>query len=169
MKKIFAIMLALVMMFAICVPVFAEKQITDNTANTADSLLYTDTTTMPSDYQYYCVTIPAEVKIPWGNEKTMFSYSIKTQMNLGERLKVTVDAGEQKLTNASTTDVLPFTFSKTDDGPAIDLTNLAYTTDKEVVNVNRPFNIVINSTDWDKVPVARYETNLTFTAEVIAA
>lgn len=174
MKKIFAIMLVLIMMFAVAVPTFAVKKITEDT-DPADlaahqSLLYTDTTNMPSDYQYYCVTIPAEVPIPWGEAKTMTSYNIKTQLNIGERLKVTVDAGDQKLTNANTTATLPFTFSKTEGGPEIDLTSLAYTTATEVVtSENRPFNIVIAKADWDAVPVARYEANLTFTAEVIPA
>lgn len=173
MKKIFAIMLVLVMMFAVAVPTFAVKQITEDTdpadLDAHQSLLYTDTTNMPTDYQYYCVTIPAEVPILWGEEKTMTNYSIKTQLNVGERLKVTIDAGEQKLTNADTTATLPFSFSKTDGGPEIDLVNLAYTTDKEVDNINRPFNIFIAKADWAKVPVARYEANLTFTVEVIPA
>ena len=50
MKKIFAIMLVLVMMFAVAVPTFAAKQITEDTdpadLGARQSLLYTDTTNM---------------------------------------------------------------------------------------------------------------------------
>lgn len=43
MKKILAVVLSLIMMFAVCVPAFAVQNITDQTAQTADSKLSTST------------------------------------------------------------------------------------------------------------------------------
>lgn len=41
MKKILAVVLSVIMLFAVCVPAFAVTTITDETANTADAKVYT--------------------------------------------------------------------------------------------------------------------------------
>lgn len=166
MKKIFAIVLALVMLFAVCVPAFATT-ITDQSASqeaTAD--IYTSTE-LPGDQFAYTVTIPASLEIPWSSEKTSLQYGVKTQLALGKRLQVTVESvGEQKLTNANTAVALPYTFSNSND-ELVD--TLSYTTPREVYTTNRTFNIDIKEDDWNKTPVARYADTLTFTIAVIDA
>lgn len=166
MKKLFAVVLTLVMLFAVCVPAFATT-ITDQSASqeaTAD--IYTSTET-PDDFKAYTVTIPASLEIPWSSEKTAFTYGIKTQLEMGKRLQILVGCvGDQKLTNANTSIVLPYTFSNSNDEG---LENLSYTTSREVVTTNRTFNIDISEEDWNKAPVARYADILTFTIAVIDA
>lgn len=169
MKKILAVVLSLVMMFAVCVPAFAVHTITDKTeGNSADSKVYTSTTPAP-DFVAYTVSIPAETQIAWGTTKTAFNYSVKTQLELGKRLAVSVvsQSGTQELKNASTDKTLPYTFSYTNQGGIVN--TLSYTTDTEVIDTNRTFNIDIASTSWQAAPIAEYEGYLTFTVEVVDA
>ena len=175
MKKIIALALALVMMFAVCVPAFAaDVTINDNQPEivegkqTGDSRVYTSTETDPT-FVSYQVTIPAETPIKWGATKTLFSYHVKTQLELGKRLALSATSqnGEQALKNASTDKTLPYTFSQTNGGAVIDTLN--YTTDNEIVDTNRTFNIDIADTAWQAAPIAEYEDFLTFTVEVVNA
>ena len=175
MKKIIALAVALVMMFAVCVPAFAaDVIINDNQPEivegkqTGDSRVYTSTETDPA-FVSYQVTIPAETQIKWGATKTLFSYGVKTHLNLGKRLAITCvgQNGEQALRNASTDKFLPYTFSKTNGGT--DLETLSYTTENEIVDMNRTFNIDIADADWQAAPIAEYQDYLTFTVEVVDA
>ncbi len=175
MKKILAVMLALVMMFEVCVPAFAadiiinddEPAIVDG-KQTGDSKVYTSTETDPT-FHSYIVTIPAETQIKWGAAKTGFSYHVKTQLDLGKRLAVSAVSqnGQQALTNAGTDKTLPYTFSQTNGGAVIDTLN--YTTESEIVDTNRTFNIEIANTAWEAAPIAEYSDYLTFTVEVVDA
>lgn len=168
MKKFLAVALSVIMMFAVCVPAFAVQSITDKTANTADAKVYTSTEPTP-DFVSYSVTIPAETQIAWGTTKTAFSYGVKTQLELGKRLAINAVSqnGDQALKNASTDKTLPYTFSYTNQGGIVN--TLAYTTDTEVVDTNRTFNIDIATTDWQAAPIAEYVDFLTFTVEVVDA
>lgn len=174
MKKILAIVLTMVMMFAVCVPAFAaDLTINDNEPaivggkQNVDSKVYTSTETDPTFISYE-VTIPAETKIAWGATSTELQYSIKTQLDLGKRLAISATSqnGLQKLTNAGTDKTLPYTFSATD---GTVLATLSYTTDNEIVNATRAFNIDIATAVWNAAPVAEYADYLTFTVEVVDA
>lgn len=168
MKKFFAIFLTVVMMFAVCVPAFATKKITDKAPGDQFTKLYTSTEKENGENgAYYTVTIPAELMIYWSTEKTIFSYSIQSQLETGKGLHITAesDTGVRELVDAAGVNKLAYGFSGTDGGPAID--SLAYTTTKEVVNINRAFNIVIGSDAWNAVPVNEYTGNLLFTVEVV--
>lgn len=168
MKKILAVVLSVIMLFAVCVPAFAVQTITDQTANTADARVYTSTEPAPG-FAAYSVTIPAETQISWGTTKTVFSYGVKTQLELGKRLAITAvsQSGTQEMKNAGTTSTLPYTFSYTNQAGVVN--TLAYTTDTEVVDTNRTFNIDIASSAWDAAPIAEYQDYLTFTVEVVDA
>lgn len=168
MKKILAVVLSVIMLFAVCVPAFASTTITDKTANTADSRVYTTTDPAP-DFVAYSVTIPAETQIAWGTTKTAFSYGVKTQLELGKRLSISAvsQSGTQELKNAATDKTLPYTFSYTNQGGIVN--TLSYTTDTEVVDTNRTFNIDIATAAWQAAPIAEYEDYLTFTVEVVDA
>lgn len=166
MKKLFAILLTVVMLFAVCVPAFAATITDQSPDQSAEAIIYTSTET-PDNFKAYTVTIPANLEIPWSSEKTAFTYSVKTQLELGKRLQVLVDSiGPLELSNDETSIVLPYTFSNSNDEG---VESLSYTTSREVVTTNRTFNIDINESDWNKAPVARYSDTLTFTIEVIDA
>lgn len=168
MKKIFAIVLALVMLFAICVPAFAvDNVIKDDTAQSANSHLQTSMQKEDgSDGASYTIRIPAEITIPWEKDAMPFVYNVRSQLESGKRLVINIDSanGKNELVDANGI-VLPYSFSRTDDDTPLD--SLDYTTRSEIVNTNRTFNIVID--DWNKVPVNEYEGNLTFTVEVVDA
>lgn len=174
MKKIIALALTIVMMFAVCVPAAASVIINDNQPEpvegkqTGDSRVYTSTETDPA-FVSYQVTIPAETQIKWGATKTLFSYGVKTHLDLGKRLAITCvgQNGEQALRNANTDKFLPYTFSKTNGGEALE--TLSYTTENEIVDMNRTFNIDIADAAWQAAPVAEYQDYLTFTVEVVNA
>lgn len=169
MKKFFAIFLTVVMMFAVCVPAFATKQITDKAPGDQFTKLYTSTEKENGENgAYYTVTIPAELMIYWSTEKTLFSYNIKSQLETGKCLHITAesDTGVRELVDAAGVNKLAYSFSATENGPAID--SLEYTTTSEVVkSMHRTFNIVIAQTAWDAVPVNEYTGNLLFTVEVV--
>lgn len=168
MKKIFAVVLALVMMFAVCVPAFAaDSVIKDDTAQTADAHIQTSMQKEDgSDGASYTVRIPAETVIPWEKDVMPFVYNVRSQLESGKRLVINIDSanGKNELVDANGV-VLPYSFSRTDDDTPLD--SLDYTTKSEIVNTNRTFNIVID--DWNKVPVNAYEGYLTFTVEVVDA
>ena len=175
MKKVLAIVLSVIMMFAVCVPAFAVTTITDKAPaivdgkQATDSLLKTSTEKEDgTDGASYVVTIPAETIIPWEKVKTLFSYSVKTQLEAGKRLAISAasQSGANELVDAAG-NKLPYSFSKTNGGEAIETLN--YTTESEVVNTNRTFNIDIASTAWQAVPVNEYTGYLTFTVEVVNA
>ena len=95
MKKVLAIVLSVIMMFAVCVPAFAVTTIADKAPaivdgkQATDSLLKTSTEKEDgTDGASYVVTIPAETIIPWEKVKTLFSYSVKTQLEAGTRLAI---------------------------------------------------------------------------------
>lgn len=176
MKKVLAIALSVIMMFAVCVPAFAAVTITDekpevvNGVQTADSKLSTSTQKEDgTDGASYTVTIPAETIIPWEKAKTLFSYSVKTQLESGKRLAISAasQSGRNVLVDAAGANELPYTFSKTNGGEAIETLN--YTTATEVVDTNRTFNIDIATAAWQAVPVNEYVGYLTFTVEVVDA
>lgn len=170
MKKILAIVLSVIMLFSVCVPAFAVHTITDATAQTADSKLSTSTQKEDgTDGASYTVSIPAETVIPWEKTKTVFSYSVKTQLESGKRLVISAvsESGKNVLVDAAGENELPYTFSKTNGGESVE--TLSYTTETEVVDTSRTFNIDIATTAWQAVPVNVYTGNLTFTVEVVAA
>ncbi len=178
MKKFVSVLLSVIMLFAVCVPAFAADPIaiTDDSpavvdgVQTADSILKTSTQKEDgSEGATYTVTIPAETIIPWEKELNLFAYTVKTQLAEGKRLKVDVASknGENELVREGTTNVLPYTFTLTNGGAATD--TLSYTTDREVINTNRTFNINIAAASWQSVPVAEYGDTLTFTVAIVDA
>lgn len=173
MKKSLSILLATIMLFALCVPAIAagEQVIHKGDANqSASADVFTKTTRKDNtDAASYSVTIPAETRIEWGATRTEFRYSVATQLKIGERLRIAAvsENGTQELKNAGTSKTLPYTFSRTNLGGAVE--NLNYTTDKEVINTNRTFNIDIETGAWNAVPIVEYADRLTFTVEVVEA
>ena len=101
MKKIIAIMMALVMMMAIAVPAFAA----DITKDTAQAGQATVATTTDATDATYTVTYPASTTIAWGDTNAVnVNYAVTSQLPIGASLKVSVAAdngGVMTSTNAA--------------------------------------------------------------------
>ncbi len=155
MKKIIAIVMALVMMMAIAVPAFAAVEGGSNSGS--DTIITTKTTKEDgSDPVWYTVTIPATQEIFWEATTTDIEYKINSQLATGDFVKVTV-AGSGLLKKDGSTATLAYAITDTE-----------YTASAEVV-VNEADTVTIDTTNaaWATVPVDKYSDTLTFTAEIL--
>ena len=129
MKKYFSILLAIAMMFAICVPVFAEDTVIDEDSNpkTANADVYT---VYDTDDDTYSVTIPASYEIEWDDTGAKdLDYTVTTDLIPGSKVAVSVaannsgtmtrTAGAETLTfSLANTDAVEFTGANTNASPA---------------------------------------------------
>ena len=155
MKKIIAIVMALVMMMAIAVPAFAAVEGGSNSGS--DTIITTKTTKEDgSDPVWYTVTIPATQEIFWEATTTDIEYKINSQLATGDFVKVTV-AGSGLLKKDGSTATLAYAITDTE-----------YTASAEVV-VDEADTVTIDTTNaaWATVPVDTYSDTLTFTAEIL--
>lgn len=151
MKKVISIVLALVMMMAICVPAFAGE-IKETGGQSGDATVKTDTSTMGSGT--YTVTYPAEIVIPWNQSKDQ-TYTVSTQLLVGKQVTVAVaDTTTKGLTGAmtatGTADTLEYTISGD--------TSVIYTG-----AMNETKTLTFTVSDWGKT-IAEYSGTVTFTA-----
>ena len=158
MKKVLSLALALVMIFAVCIPAFAidldAGTPAGNTQVLVDGL-------KDMGEGSYTVTIPAEVAIPWGNETADVDYSIYCQLQTGKFVKVTAssaDGGAMK--NPAQTATLKYSLSDT-----------TYTTTDSVILATNPekatVKVLIPKANWDGASIDKYSGTLTFTAELV--
>ena len=164
MKKILAVVMAIVMMMAIAVPAFAAT-----TGSIVDKAGAADTTTViktstdkadGTDGAYYVVTIPADTTIAWGTPVKTLTYSVESHLKYGERLSVSV-AGN----NAMTYEPAPNTVLSL----AYELGGVtAFNADKEVINpaVDKDITVTVTDDAWANAIVGEYADTLTFTASV---
>ena len=100
MKKIIAIVMALVMMMAVTVPVFAA----DITKDTAQAGQATVATTTDETDATYTVSYPAAFTFAWDDTNAQdANYTVTSQLPIGAKLKVSVVAdnnGEMVCANA---------------------------------------------------------------------
>lgn len=166
MKRILAIALTLVMMFAICVPSFA---VTVDDEGLQTFLVPVSTKEKSASYT---VIIPATITIPWEAPSKSFQYSVgNVHLETGKRLKVSfASQGIEKVLLDGNGYKLPYKFTNIDNESVHD-DELGYITSAEVAleTVYRPFNISIAEKDWKTVPVNVYTGNLTFTVDVVDA
>ena len=158
MKKIIAIVMALVMMMAVAVPSFAA--VTGGSNAGSDTIINTLTSKEDgSDPTWYTVTIPAAQEIFWEATATEIEYTINSQLATGDLVKVTVADAD----NA---------YLMTKDGSnatlAYDIADKDYTATAEVV-VDEKDTVTIDTSmaAWATVPVDAYSDTLTFTAEIV--
>lgn len=188
MKKVLALVLALAMAFAVCVPAFAEVTKVDGKWEVKDNVSQTDpvkakihtTKELPTGTYAYEISIPADTEIKWGATETSFNYEIiKTQLEAGKRLQIAVKSQyladhpteQRSLTSATAPGyAIPYTYGKSnDDGSYTPVDSLSYTTEKEVTGLNqRSFSINITTDAW-KVPLATYEDQLNFVIDIVDA
>lgn len=161
MKKIISIALALVMMFAICVPAFAAetKDITNDAPDAQDAVIKTVTT---GETGTYTVKIPATTTIDWGAESTTLEYTVSAHLKSGDTLKVTAAAkdGNYTMTDANS---LPLAYTLEGD--------TAYTTPANTVVTNeaKALNVKVAADAWAGAVISEYTGYITFTAEVVTA
>lgn len=176
MKKLLAIVLALVMMFAVCVPAFATTvRGNESQANPVEATIKTNTE-LPEGTYAYVVEIPSTTVIPWANDYTEFTYRImKTQLDAGKRLQVKVASSDDKsvLESEATSATIPYSFSRlvnADPAEYEAVENLSYTTTREVITtaIPRTFYITIAANAWN-VPLAEYADVLNFQIDIVDA
>lgn len=100
----------------------------------------------------YTITIPAEVNVPWNSAEAQgVGYKVETSLASGSSIKVSVaDDGTNQLKADGYSYTLPFTSQNFDEKTFTGTTN-------ESVAAS------VTVSDWDKVPVGEYQTNLTYT------
>lgn len=161
MKKVLSVALALVMLFAVCVPAFASQTITQDSE---DQFADVDVVTLTTDINgepaaNFTVTIPATVSIPWkgttGGDFINWSYT--SQLEIGKHLSIQLNKTSGEFYRSGT-DVLAYTLSG-------DAAGTAYVTADEVESGNRSTAVAV--TGWNDVPVGAYSDTVTFTVQVV--
>ncbi len=151
MKKIIAMVMALVMLMAIAVPAFAGE-ITNTATAPGEALVKTDTSAVGAGE--YTVTYPAEIVIPWDAPSHDETYTVDTQLAVGKKIEVTVADKESgtlngKMTATGTADILEYTLSG------------AVATEYDEVS-SKTETITFTVADWEKT-IAEYSNYITFT------
>ncbi len=158
MKKIIAILMALVMMLAIAVPAFAAEL---NAKPTEAGEVVIKTSTVDADgndAEKYTVTIPADTTIPWRQNVTAIDYSITSQLRRNHRVEVEVaGSGAMKTVDKA------YSIAYALDG------DTAYTTTQPtIVNPDvRSLDVVIAAAAWEAAVVEDYSDIITYTAAIV--
>ncbi|MGN0572241.1 MAG: hypothetical protein ACI4K9_08690 [Candidatus Fimenecus sp.] len=166
MKKILAIVLALTMLFALCVPAFAADTgtIDNNTADPKEATVPVKTTCSASD-ESFTVTYPASMEIPWGTlvdeAEAAFEYSVVSQLQTGKTITVTVTKAHDVMTSAAS-ETLAYDL----DGD-LDVT----TTDAVVAadDFTKSVKVDVAQSAWDAAAINEYTDTVTFAVTINAA
>lgn len=158
MKKVLSLALALVMMFAVCIPAFAIDLDAGTPAGNTQVLV--DGISEMGEGSY-TVTIPAEVRIPWGNTSADVEFSVFCQLQTGKLVNIAVSSADNfTMKNQAQTATLKYSLSDT-----------TYTTTKSVILASAPETSVVKvnipAANWEKASIDNYSGTLTFTAELI--
>lgn len=173
MKKIIAIIMALVMMMAVTVPVYAEdttqyieKENPVADANGAQTSSVDVLTTYDDTDWEYKVTIPAGINVDWNDTTPQaMTYYVESQLLIGAKLKVSAAADANGVMKATgTTETLTFTVAGGDE-VEFGAVNPANTTAPGQVNQQ---NVTVQIQDFAGKPVGKYEGTLTYTVTYVA-
>lgn len=165
MKKILSIVVAVLMIAAICVPCFAATIDKTTPDGKGTAQVKTDISAV-TDTGTFVVTIPAEMPIPWNTANTDsskdFTYSVESQLKTGKVIQVDVAQNSANMISASGA-TLAYTI--TGDITAVKTTApvVAAGTFVKTVTVN------VAGTAWANAAIDEYSDTLTFTAQVVAA
>ena len=157
MKKIIAIVMALVMMMAIAVPTFAASL--DVNTQAGDATVLTDTSSIVGDGTY-TVTYPATMALTWGDVTSGFQYSVTSQLKTGKCVSVEIldkDANGLVMVNADGATLayaLNGTISTTTSAPVV--TDEAF-----------DYSVDVAKAAWDAAAFDTYQDTLTFSSEVV--
>lgn len=159
MKKVLSLCLAVVMLFAVCVPAFAA---TLNTMpeQSGDVLVKTSTTDENGESaEKFAVIIPADTTLYWGQPSADVGYSVESHLTRNKAVSVSVAAnGEMKTADAK------YSLAYTLEGAT------EYKADKAVVYpaAAQALTLNVSADDWNYAVVEEYVGTLTYTAAVVA-
>lgn len=157
MKKVLSIALAVVMMFAVCVPTFAA---TLNTLpeSSGDVLVKTSTKTESGeDAAAFVVTIPADTTLYWGQPSADVGYTVESHLTRGKAVSVSVAAdGTMKTVDGAYT--LAYTLAGATDYKAA--APVVYPAAAQALILN------VSADAWNHAVVEEYVGTLTYTAAV---
>lgn len=159
MKKVISLVMALVMMMAICVPAFAATLDATTQSNTAT--VQTDTSAITGDGTY-SVTYPATMNIVWDKtEATNFIYTVNSQLKTGKlvNVKITDEDNEFQMVNTANA-AIPYTLSGATDGT---------TTNPVAADAEFTYSITVEESAWKAVSIDSYSDTLTFTVSIVDA
>lgn len=115
MKKVFSVVMAMVMLFALCVPAFAaDPEITKDAPAAVDGKQTGNAdvvTTFQDTDETYTVSYPATVNVTWGDTAAQDAkYTVTSNLKIGAKLTVSAAANNSgAMTATGTTDTLTFT------------------------------------------------------------
>ncbi len=161
MKKILALVMAIVMMMAIAVPAFAADLSAKDT-DAGDVIITTSTDKADgTDGDWYIVTIPADTTIAWGAESTELKYSAETHLLYGKTLDVDVTSADYVMTYAPEAGVaLDLAFALNGDVD-VNFATVTYPAVEKAVTVD------ITADAWNNAVVGEYADTLTFSAAIV--
>ncbi len=166
MKKIISIALALIMMMAVTVPVFATQ-----TAVVGDNVVNVETTFNESTDTSYTVEIPATISVAWDDETTAYNvgYTVTSQLLVGASLNVAVnydldtdDTNNGVMTNADTTATLKYTLVGAGETTFTGVNNGAKASDVSGTDAT------ITVAGFAAAPVGAYTGTITYTVTYVA-
>ena len=164
MKKTISILLALTMLFALCVPSFAvNKTITDSSLNPQTGEIVVDGTATGTEN--YTVEFDATTNLTWGITTAQnVAYSYKCQLKPGNHLHITVTNDTKNTLKAvptSSTDTISYKLAGD-----VDVTSKSAN-----VSTLKPQNatVTVTAENWSKAPLGQYKDTLTFTVTVVSA
>lgn len=160
MKKVISIVLALVMMMAICVPAFADEL---NAANPSGDVIVKTSTELEGggSAERFVVTIPASpTTMAWGTDSKDLVYSVESHLAWGKAVSVTV-SGHGVMTyspDANNTLELAYTLGG----------ETAFTANSPVVYpaAEKTISVAVSTEAWNGAVIGEYSDTLTFTASV---
>lgn len=163
MKKILAVVMALTMLFALCVPAFAGT-ITEGTPDPKEAVVPVKTTYSTGD-ESFTVTYPASMEIPWGTLVTdanaAFDYSVVSQLQTGKTITVAVTPTNPVMTSAAS-ETLAYTLAG----------DVNVTTAAAVVAAGaftKTVKVDVAQSAWDAAAINEYTDTVTFAVTVNAA
>ncbi len=167
MKKILALVMAIVMMMAIAVPAFAADlnvkpgQSGDVTITTSTQKDENGDGVPDGDGDWYLVEIPADTTIYWGSEATPMSYFVEAHLLYGKTLDVAVASSDNVMTYSPEENVnLDLNFALTGD-TAVNFATVTYPKEEKVISVD------ITADAWNRAIVGTYSDILTFSAAIV--
>ncbi len=158
MKKTLALLLTVVMLFAVCIPAFAANPITQLTEQSGQTIVKTDTKNESgADGRSYAVWIPATTVIPWGKASVTLPYQVESHLTYGETLSVKVAGTGAMALKEDAAEKLAYTLSG----------DTAFDSGKPVVYpvAEKAVTLSIEEDAWNNAVVGEYSDVLTFTAE----
>ncbi len=155
MKKIIAIVMALVMMLAVTVPAFAAEL--NVATNAGDAIVKTNTSAVSESYT---VTYPAVMNLDWGTESTPFEYSVTSQLKTGNVVEVAVaDKDAAYLMENTAGATLAYSLA----GTTSTKTSAPVVTDEAFA-----YSVDVAAAAWAAAAFDTYEDTLTFTSAIVA-